>query len=184
MALTESREQFELANIGPGSLGGWFAEPLSHDQARALRASAHRRLQRAYATGGDGFAGQVQELVAAFWLDGAVEHRYAVLARAANGWQAALLELIHGQLLASRGMHPAPAHLDAGFAAAKGFLSAGDYFRVMRRHDLLRLLPVSLQPGPARTLDELLLQARVIKRLRGHHAQSVEIRDTGSDIAG
>ena len=118
------------------------------------------------------------------WLGGLVEYRYPVLMARSAGWRTALLELVFGQLLASCRLFPAMKHLDAGFAAASGFLSPDDYFNVMKRHDLLRLLPLFPEPRAARALDELLVEARVIRRLPSYRAGSAEIRDHGTDIPG
>jgi hypothetical protein len=178
--ITTNQRRLDVSTIG-----SWFIEPWSPQLAREMRIGARAELQRAYAGGDDSFPGQLRELIATFWLGEPVEYRYQILkAQAVDGWRP-LLELIYGQLLISRGLAPAMRHLDEGFLAASALLSPDDYFRVMRRHDLLRFIPLFQTPRPARTLDELISEARVIQQLTGGSLKNRNngVRN-GADIIG
>ena len=80
----------------------------------------------------------------------------------------ALLELVVGQLLISRKLQPATVHLKQGFIQAARYLNAPDYFRLVRRHELLGYLVLRENPAAPQPLDALLSEAAVIKRLRKH----------------
>jgi len=170
--------------IESASLGAWFADPQSFDQAQVNRGHVRRQLHSACAGSCDTFTMQLSELIASFWLDEPVEHRYLILKATATDWRAAMMELVYGQLLASRGLDPAMEHLDAGFRKATDFLSPQDYFTVMNRHDLLRLLPLFQEPRPPRSLGELLTEARIIRSLRCGRPISVAAEGKGVDISG
>lgn len=151
------------------SLGDWFAEPLGLERARHLAGEVRRRLQRAYSGGESAFEGRLLELVAAYWGERSPVSVYRSLEAtvARDGRERALLELTWGQLLLSRRLEPAFVHLDAGFSRAAHLLSADDYFKVMKRHALLRLLPLSRSASAPQTLSALLDEARIIQRIGG-----------------
>lgn len=184
MRFSDRSSGYDSANISVQSLGNWFVDPLSHAEAQRVRLQARSVLQGAYASGNDAFPGQVQDLIASFWLDGPNDQSYSVLSRVAEGWQLALLTLVYGQLLATRRLSPAMAYLDAGFAAAVDFMAPRDYFRVMKRHDLLRALSWYAEPRVACSLEDLLREALIIEQLRGRGARSMGKTGNGVDITG
>jgi len=146
-------------------LDAWYADPLP--PAAAGRFARERQAARRRAAG-DRPEDRLLDLLARFHAGKAVEPDYRTLAALWHDDRpAALLELVYGQLLASRGLPGAGAHLDRGFGRAAHLLAPAAYFRVMKRHDLLRLLPTRPQPAAARSLEDLLTEARVIRRLGG-----------------
>jgi hypothetical protein len=108
-----------------------------------------------------------------------LEYRQLVVSATAKR-DRALLELVFGQLLMSRKQQPALRHLDAGFRLAAGYLEAGDYFLLVRRHELLRHIPLSGETAAPRGLQSLLAEAAVIRQLRGaeRYACGVSHHDT------
>ena len=92
-----------------------------------------------------------------------------------------MLEMVYGQLLLSRRQWPALQHLDRGFSLAAGYLEATDYFLLVRRHDLLRHIPLADAPVVPHGLQALLAEAAVIRQLQGtagRHPCSVSHHDT------
>ncbi len=148
--------------------GDWFADPLPPGRARRLLSDVRRALQRVYGEGEVWFEGRLLEMIARFHDGRPVESDYHNMAALAAGQsQRALLELVYGQLLMSRRLQGAMQHLDKGFEVAAHLLAPADYFEVMKRHELLRLLPLSGRPAAPRPLQGLLTEARVIRRLGG-----------------
>jgi hypothetical protein len=111
---------------------------------------------------------RLAEIIFRFWAGHDSESNYRnCLALLDSDRDLALLELCYGQLLIARRLEPAWRHLDTGFTTAARLLEPEDYFTVMKRHELLRQLPLATRPSPAASLDALLAEARVIARLRG-----------------
>lgn len=151
-------------------LGRWYGDPLTMQQATALRELAqqryqgvsHRRQRRCLSCA-------LQLLVARYWLDeGNAWDEYQQLRRrlhhSAHG--RALLELIYGQLLMSCRREPALMHLQHGFDQASSLFTPEDYLQVLKRHQRLALLPLTAQGLPAAPLHELLTTADVIERMQ------------------
>lgn len=157
------------------SLGRWYATPLSPEQARQLLARVEAkeriRLRRASSC----TACRLVKLIARYWLGECIDADYqAMIARFQKRHSPrarVLLELIYGQLLLARRRRGALPHLERAFAEGRHLFAPGDYFTVLKRHALFRRLPVEAD-GPALSLEELLVTARVIERLQGdrHHA--------------
>lgn len=148
---------------------GWYADPLAPDAAAALHAQARQAVQRSLADGtpgGQPLSLRLAELIAGFWLGRAValDHR-SLIATQPREFQA-LVELIYGQLLISRKLAGALDHLDRGFILAVPHLAPAEYFALLRRHELLRALPLRADASAALTLPELLIEARIIRRLQ------------------
>lgn len=147
-------------------LGGWYADPLGYPQARTLRQQAHRALQQTCAAGEDSFKAHLLGLVADYWLGHPVEVVHRGLAHTAtDDYRHALADLVFGQLLMSRKCNGAARWLDAGFARAANLFRADEYFRVLKRHTVLRALVLTDRPAPAQPLAFLLEEATVISRL-------------------
>jgi hypothetical protein len=158
----------QLLVDGQASLASWFAVPLTAKQAQAGLSEIRRALLNRRATQQVVFSTRLAELIFRFWAGSAIEVNYRnLLALLNNERELALLDLCYGQLLMSRKQEPAWQHLDKGFTAAAHLFAPEDYFTVLRRHELLRQLPLSLLPSAAATLEALQDEARVIARLRG-----------------
>ena len=148
---------------------GWYAQPLTATAAAGLHAEARRAVQSALADGtarDRSLAARLAELIAAFWLGRAVALDYRSLIATHPPETVALVELIYGQLLISCKLTGALEHLDRGFSLAVPHLAPAEYFALLRRHELLRVLPLHPQPAAAQTLLDLLTEARVIRRLQ------------------
>jgi hypothetical protein len=150
-----------LGLAGPQApLAAWYGEPLSAGDAAGLYAATEKALR--YRLGH-------------YWMDISISLEYQQLAASATEKRdRALLELVYGQLLFSRGQLPALQHLDRGFGLATGYLEATDYFLLVRRHDLLRHIPLSGARVAPQGLQSLLAEAAVIRQLQG------AARDTSS----
>ena len=149
------------------SLSDWYGDPVSKDAAQTLAAIAQSGLRSRLCQGGDCFQLHVLLLAADFWMGGSPGLGYEQLAAAAaNNRERALLELVYGQLLISCKCRHALQHLGCGFSLAVDFLGTSDYFRLVRQHELLALLPASTGPSAPLDLESLLTEAAVIKRLQ------------------
>lgn len=148
---------------------GWYATPLTPEEAEALHAQARQAVQRSLSIGAPcerPLAPRLAELIAGFWLGRAValDHRSLIATQPVE--QQALVELVYGQLLISRKLMGALEHLDRGFTLAIPQLAPAEYFALLRRHDLLRALPLRAAASTPQTLPDLLTEARVIRRLQ------------------
>ncbi len=158
----------QLLVDGQASLVSWFAVPLTPEQAEAALSEIRQALRRGRAAQQGAFSARLAELIFRFWAGNDIEANYRNLLALLNDQrELALLDLCYGQLLMSRKQQPAWQHLDKGFARAAHLLEPEDYFAVLKRHELLRELPLSQLPSAAATLEALLAEARVIARLRG-----------------
>ena len=151
------------------SLASWFASPLSRQQAEAWLPKIRRRAQEESLSGGqDGCAVPLAELVVQYWLGRDVEAAYQNRrALPAGHRERAMLELCYGQLLMACKIDMAWQHLDRGFELAAHILQPEDYFLVLKRHERLRALVLSVQPSKPMYLHELLVEAAVIQQLKG-----------------
>ncbi len=162
--------QGPLAGLLAGAdyaLTDWYATPLSARAAGALLSATQCEIQARLRSGASSAPLQVLLQICRFWRE---EPRgsHAVFwpHPAQSSREAALQELVHGQLLASRKLRPALAHLARGFRHAAPLLETADYFRLLREHELLAGLPFSDTPAAAADLPALLNEAAVIRRLQ------------------
>lgn len=144
-----------------GILGHWYADPLDTEAARRLLESSHARGHRRTA--------RLLALTARFHLNESIDGDYQSLAAELrhHPHAAALLELLVGQLLISRKLRAALPHLKRAERLAARLFTPDDYFRVVERHELLTELTLGDTPTPALPLENLLTEARVIRRMRG-----------------
>ena len=150
------------------SLAGWFASPLSRQQAETWLPNIRRRAQNSLKGGQDGSAVPLAELIVQYWLGRDVGAIYQNRRALAGGHrERAMLELCYGQLLMACKIDIAWQHLDRGFELAAHILQPEDYFLVLKRHERLRALALSAQPSKPMHLDELLAEAAVIQQLKG-----------------
>ena len=143
----------------PWPLAGWYAVPMARDEAR--RRLVNRELAQKTTPGSD-----LRDQILGFWAEGPQRLHFAPLLATAHGKELALLRLVQGQLLMSVRLAGAMAHLDAGFQAAAPFLAPHDYFILLRRHELLRRLPLGDRPRTPAGLEALLVEARLRGRRR------------------
>ena len=169
-----------------GPLAGWYARPLSPEEASALLETAERREQRLLRRGGRCRVCALMTLVARHWLGHstaasleAVRHR---LAGTAHG--RALAELIAGQLLTASRRAGGAARLQRGFRRAAHLFTAADYLRVIERHRLLTVLPAADGPAAAEDLPALLRTAQVVTRLQGAHPVPRRVVPDRTDLYG
>jgi len=157
-----------LAEGGEVSLASWLGVPVDSARAEALLNGVLRRLRQGRVAGAERFNLRLAELICRYWAGKDTDAVYETMSvLQGDGRERALLELCCGQLLMARRCQPAWQHLDSGFKLAANLLEAQDYFRVLKRHELLRQLPLATTPADAVPLATLLNEARVIARLRG-----------------
>lgn len=170
-AVTESFRDCDAAALlhrHMPSLSAWYANPLSAEQAVQLQLAAQRELQARLCSGASCFPLHVLQLVCRFQRQLAIELDYRqLLAAVEDVREQALLELVYGQLLASRKLSGAHQHLADGFVLAADCLSSTDYFQLLRQHELLDWLVLSDTACLPQSQADLLAEAAVIKQLRG-----------------
>jgi hypothetical protein len=156
-----------LLSTTPASLSDWYGDPLAKPVAGALLAQLRTRQQSCLRAGIPCFQLQVLAIICHGWLGSEAEFGYEQLvALAADAHERALLELVQGQLLASRKCLAAMGHLQQGFRLAAPLLASDGYFELVRRHELLGYLFFSEKPSAPQNLASLLNEAAVINRLR------------------
>lgn len=149
-------------------LADWHGEPLDTTAATALLDRARQRRQRGKRSRRCRTC-LLQEMIARYWLGEEIDALYRLAAPRLQGSAhgRALLELITGQLLLSRRLEAARAHLDRGFRLAGRLFTPADYLAVLNRHQQLTRLPLGATALPAAPLAQLLTTAQVIERLEG-----------------
>ena len=149
------------------ALSIWYGEPPGAAAAAVLYDRAQRELQQRLYLHRGAFPLHVLQLVCDFWRRADGASRYETLAAAVDGRrEQALLELVYGQLLMSRKLRPANAHLALGFELAAPWLTSVSYFELLRRHERLASLRLTDRPAPVQGLAALLSEAAVIRRLQ------------------
>jgi hypothetical protein len=149
------------------TLVAWYAEPLDAASAAGQLSQAEACQQARLRAGESCFQSRVLALICHDWLGSEPEFPYHSLAAlAVERHERALLELVQGQLLASRKRHGAMECLQAGFRLADPHLAPDEYFTLLRRHELLASLPYADHPAPPQGLAALLNEAAVINILR------------------
>jgi len=144
----------------------WHAAPRSHGQAEQDLREIHARLRALPHPGASLFHLRLREMIAHWWLGRDVGADYrSLLATARDDEQRALAEIVYGQLLMSCRVSGALEHLERGFELAAPQLAPADYFRLLRRHRQLAVLPLSPRRAEPAGLDALERQAGVIRRL-------------------
>jgi len=163
-------------------LSAWYAQPLTVEDAKEKLEAIHlsRKQQES-----DLSSLRIEEVIARYWLGrevkGDVENYQASYQEEAHR---ALITMIYGQLLMSKKREGAMGYLDEGFRLATShFLGAG-YLEVMRRHDQLRHIVLTSRPVPGLSLNELLQEAGVIKKLKGKVSHHRDIRADNTDTLG
>ncbi len=169
----------------PASLADWLAVPLPADQARAALPDVQQRLLSGRGHPRAPFNVRLGEIIVRYWAGHDVEadvKNFAAVRHEPR--QQALLALGYGQLLMARRLAVAWKYLDHGFELATHLLEPEDYFEVLKRHELLRQLPLSTRPAPAESLESLLDEAQIIARLRGAVRRNRDLAAGHRDTVG
>ncbi len=152
---------------GQHKVADWYGDPLSPEQAGRLLSLSRVKLRMAYVESHSCFSAHLLALIGRFWQGRDIRPDYlSLVAAAETDTDHALLKLVYGQLLMSRKLKGANCHLSSGFYLAAPLLLPRDYFRMVKRHDLLCYLPLSDEPSEPGDLRTLLSEAAVIRRLR------------------
>jgi hypothetical protein len=156
-----------LLDSVPAPLPGWYATPVTPEDADTLCQAAQQAIQTQLRAGASCFQQRLLVLVCSDGSPAVSQARYSELLRAAASTrERALLELVYGQWLASRKLLPAMRHLADGFRLAAPLLASEDYFRLLRRHERLACLAFSAQAASPQDLPALLTEAGVTECLQ------------------
>ena len=148
------------------SLASWFADPLTRQQAAVWLARIRRRTGSALSDDQARLGLKAAELIVRYWHGDNIDAVLGTtLALFRQRRERALLKFCYGQLLIARKVDKAWRYLDSGFDLAAHILEAEDYFIVLKRHALLRVLALSPGPSKPMRLDDLLTEAEVIQRI-------------------
>jgi hypothetical protein len=151
----------------PPSLSAWYADPLDTGLAGDLLARAEAGQQACLRAGESCFRLRILAIICHAWLGSEPEIPGEELAAlAGDGHESALLDLVQGQLLASRKISGAMEYLHNGFRLAAPHLGPREYFGLLYQHELLGNLPYSRESSVPQSLASLLNEAAVINRLR------------------
>ncbi|MEN8170132.1 MAG: hypothetical protein ABFS08_07920 [Pseudomonadota bacterium] len=170
----------------PGILAQWYAEPLSPEQAKTLLSLSVEREQRLLRRFGRPYLSPLLKLIALHWLNEPIEGHYQhLLSRKERSIHAEILKpLIYGQLLMSRRIEGAMDYLDDAFQQARLLLSPEEYFVIMKRHQLLRTLPLGKTKTQGERLESLLTAAAVIERMKESLGERPEFWHDPNDTYG
>lgn len=151
-----------------GILARWYAEPLNHNDAQALLEVSQRREQALLKRHGRSYLSPLLKLVALHWLGERTDEYYHYLTSQHSGSThlQILKPLLYGQLLMSRRLDGAMQYLDEAFLHARLLLRPDDYFTLMKRHQVLKRIPLSDKGARPESLTELLTTASVIERMQ------------------
>ena len=167
----------------PVPLASWFAEPVDAREAQAWLLRIRQRLGTSAQASRFGL--QLAALIAHYWTGREVGAEFATLfATPLEPVERAMLQLCYGQLLLSRKCRGAWAFLDAGFEQAAHFLEADEYFQVLRRHDILRRLPLAPRPSVPEGLQALLTEGEIIRQLEGEGTRRLPTGQKHRDTVG
>ena len=169
-----------------GILARWYAEPLNKEQAEALLILSREREQQQLKRQGKPILSPLLKIIALHWLDEPIESYYQhLLSRREKSKHAQILKpLIYGQLLMSRQQYGAMEYLNEAFAQARLLLRPEDYFAVMKRHQLLKQLPLSGDDTVGHALEALLRTAAVIERMKESHGERPVFSHDPNDTYG
>lgn len=171
---------------GLGILARWYAEPLNLDEAEQLLSLNVKREQERLKRHGSPLISPHIKLIALHWLGEPIEgHYHHLISRKGKSIHAEILKpLIYGQLLMSREQNGAIGYLDQAFAQARLLLRPEDYFTMMKRHQLLKQLPLGSGNAAGKTLEALLATAGVIERMKESNGERLRFRHDPNDTYG
>ena len=148
-------------------LAGWYADPLTQEQASELagRIMGQRQGRQADC---DPFTLELFMMIARWWQGKPIEAEVRRLQRVyPEPARQGLASLVYGQLLISRKLGGAIEALDEALQRLAGELTPGDYIELLRRHQSLSRLHLGKRPAAAQTLQALLNEAAAIEALEG-----------------
>jgi len=149
-------------------LATWQAEPMSSTQAGQYRQGVRELLQHAYQKGGETSLLKIIKMTARYWLgDFRTEDFENLLCTLDGEKYQALACLVYGQLLASQKRSGAHDMLKQGFDRIQPWLQADEYFTLLKRHEVLGILTLSPSGSMALSLQELLNEAAIVRKLQG-----------------
>jgi hypothetical protein len=150
-----------------GILARWYADPLTLAQAQELLALSTRREQQLLKCFATPHTPPLLRLIALHWLGEPTEGYYQhLISRRSGSVHAEILKpLIYGQLLMSKRISGATDYLDEAFHQARLLLRPQDYFVLMKRHQILKRIPLSDTATQGETLEQLLTTGKVIARM-------------------
>lgn len=164
-------------------LSKWYADPLNTDEARQQLQEVRSKLMHAHEQNYQSL--RIQEVIARFWLDRDISGDIDNLqATCKDEHCRALIKLIYGQLLISRKLKGGLEYLQQGFKQATNLFPAADYLEVMRRHERLNNLQLTEKPAKPQALQDLLIEADVIKKLKGKEKYHCDILADNKDTVG
>jgi hypothetical protein len=171
---------------GLGILARWYAEPLSREEAEALLALAERREQAKLKRFARSHIAPLLKLIALHWLGEPTGeyYRHLISKRSASIHAEILKPMIYGQLLMSSKTEGAMTYLDDAFHRARLLLRSEDYFVLMKRHQVLRHIPLSAEAAKGETLENLLKTGSVIGRMEQSHGGRPEFSHDPNDTYG
>lgn len=153
-------------------LSAWQAEPVSQATASEMLEGVRVHLQHAYHNGSETPILKIMEMTALFQLG---QYQYAdfnnLMCTLDSEKYRALACLVYGQLLVSQKYSGAHEMLKQGFDRIQPWLQADEYFTLLKRHQQLASLALSQSGSDALSLQELLNEAAVVRKLQG------EVRD-------
>ena len=166
------------------SLVEWHGSPMTLAEAERAVTVAGHLLALAHRHRTSTREARLAKMQGRFWLALSVDIDYRELCAVAKSpHERALSELVYGALLMSCKVRPAMDHLDAGLDIARHLLDTRDYFTLVKRHGLLRELSLTASRQAPQSLQGLLAEASVVRRLRAM-AGPRKVRFDSSDTLG
>ena len=166
-------------------LSAWQAEPMSHARANENLEGVRALLQQAYQKGAETSLLKVVKMTARYWLGHfrRVDFDNLLCTQDSEKYQA-LACLVYGQLLISQKRSGAHEMLKQGFDRIQPWLQADEYFTLLKRHQQLAVLNLSPSASVALSLQELLNEAAVVRKLQGGDARIRPRSGDRSDTLG
>lgn len=175
---------FETRELG--ILARWYAEPLSPEEAETLLAFAEKREQERLKRFARSHLSPLLKLIAMHWLgEPTMGHFHHLTSQRSASTHAEILKrLIYGQLLMSTRTKGAMDYLDDAFHRVRLLLRPEDYFILMKRHQVLRNIPLSGGAAKGETLEGLLKTGAVIGRMEETQGKRPEYWHDPNDTYG
>jgi len=141
---------------------------MSHAQARECLAGVRSLLQQAYQKGAETDLLRIIKMTAGFRLGHftRVDFDNQLCTLGSEKYQA-LACLVYGQLLVSQKRSGAHEMLKQGFDRIQPWLQADEYFTLLKRHQQLEVLKLSSAGCAALSLQELLNESTIVRKLQG-----------------
>ncbi len=149
------------------SLSVWYAEPQPRLLASENLEGVGMLLQQAYLKGTDTSLLKIVDMTARYWLGRFSQVDFDnLLCTLTSEKEQAIACLVYGQLLASKKRSGAHEMLQQGFNRIQPWLQAEEYFTLLKRHQQLQVLSPGKSASVALSLEELLNEAAVVRKLQ------------------